>query len=535
MVFLFLILFIVACGGDDNPAGPDADKTPPTITSTSPADDAVNVPADVVISVSFSEPIASTTIESSTFIVDNGVSGNFSFSGTTATLTPSGWLAYAATYTVTITTGVTDTAGNNLANNYTWSFSTEADPATIPPVVVSTNPAQGAVDTPVDAPITATFSKEMDAATLTQQSFIIDNGVSGTVTYSNKIATYTPVTSLEYGTTYTATITSAVADTFGNNLTTNYIWTFSTPSLIPQVVIFSPSDSAIIGENLTISAIASHPIGVDSAEFFIDGQYLVTVFNPAGTFDYAWDATGSSIGSTHAIYVKAFASDSIGISDTILVFYLWEELMSDMNDPWITDLSKVLARSNDTLLEFRYEFWESWYDPYDTIPDDTTLDLGIYFDTDRNPSTGRTDFATTPLNDIGAEYRVIIGLHGWDTALAIWNVTIDTSFWDKVYDPSGFVYLNLPPNDKVLEFGIRWADLNNTSAVNIVSINLFFQSTTSFIPDWVPDQGNGHLTMRRENRYIGKGFSGSPSTGFSRCQTHPVMRDNPFNSNKISY
>jgi hypothetical protein len=51
----------------------------------------------------------------------------------TATLTPSANLASSTTYTATITIGVEDAAGNPLASNYTWSFTTAA-PETEAPI-----------------------------------------------------------------------------------------------------------------------------------------------------------------------------------------------------------------------------------------------------------------------------------------------------------------------------------------------------------------------------------------------------------------
>jgi Protein of unknown function (DUF1566)/Bacterial Ig-like domain len=62
------------------------------------------------------------------------VTGTVDYSGTTATFTPSGNLAYSTTYTATIaggTTGVKDAAGNALASNYTWSFTTTPVPINV--------------------------------------------------------------------------------------------------------------------------------------------------------------------------------------------------------------------------------------------------------------------------------------------------------------------------------------------------------------------------------------------------------------------
>ena len=61
----------------------------------------------------------------------------------TATLTPQGALAYGATYTVTVkggAGGVTDMAGNALAADVSWSFTTEASPPQMLVVTSTANP-----------------------------------------------------------------------------------------------------------------------------------------------------------------------------------------------------------------------------------------------------------------------------------------------------------------------------------------------------------------------------------------------------------
>ena len=59
--------------------------------------------------------------------------------------------------------------------------------------------------------------------------------MAGTVTYiaATDIATFTPTVSLAPSTTFTATITTGVADTYGNPLAANYMWTFTTSAACP--------------------------------------------------------------------------------------------------------------------------------------------------------------------------------------------------------------------------------------------------------------------------------------------------------------
>lgn len=110
-------------GWDGTAAGEDA--TPPSVFSTSPADNASGVSTAAAVRATFSEPVLPETVTASTFTV-GGVTGTVSVSGSTATFTPSAPLATDTAYTATVTTGITDVAGNPLAADHSWSFVTGA-------------------------------------------------------------------------------------------------------------------------------------------------------------------------------------------------------------------------------------------------------------------------------------------------------------------------------------------------------------------------------------------------------------------------
>src|SRR2546425_1038839 len=85
------------------------------------------------------------TINTSTFTLKQGttpVAGTVSYSGVTATFTPAANLAPLPTYTATISTGTKDLAGNALASDMSWSFTTGVIPDTTAPTVSATVPAK---------------------------------------------------------------------------------------------------------------------------------------------------------------------------------------------------------------------------------------------------------------------------------------------------------------------------------------------------------------------------------------------------------
>ena len=104
----------------------------PAVNSTDPADGAIGVSFNKKISATFSEAMDPATITPTTFTVTQGtapVSGTVACADTTATFTPAGNLTPNTTYTATVSTEATNLAGNTLASDLVWTFTTEAKPA----------------------------------------------------------------------------------------------------------------------------------------------------------------------------------------------------------------------------------------------------------------------------------------------------------------------------------------------------------------------------------------------------------------------
>ncbi|MBF0408091.1 MAG: Ig-like domain-containing protein [Candidatus Riflebacteria bacterium] len=231
--------------------GAAPDTTPPTVTAKAPLNNERNVSISSKIVASFSEGMDSLTINPTTFSLTGpggiSVSGTVNYAGLTATFTPSVNLAYNATYTAVIATGAKDLAGNKLAASFSWSFTTGAVPDTTPPTVVYVAPASGAIEVAVNRKPVASFSEDMDPATINQTTFkmIASDGtnVIGSVTYSASVATFTPTNNLAFNSSYTVIISSGAKDLAGNRLTASYSWTFVT-AVRPTVVSTNPASNA---------------------------------------------------------------------------------------------------------------------------------------------------------------------------------------------------------------------------------------------------------------------------------------------------
>ncbi|MFT6986287.1 MAG: hypothetical protein ACJAT7_002119 [Psychromonas sp.] len=110
---------------------PAPDITAPTVVSTNPLDTATDFPLNRNLIVEFSEALDPSTINSSSFIITDGVTqvdGDLVYEGTSVSFNPTDDLAANTEYTATLTTEITDLAiiANPLASDYVWRFTTSA-------------------------------------------------------------------------------------------------------------------------------------------------------------------------------------------------------------------------------------------------------------------------------------------------------------------------------------------------------------------------------------------------------------------------
>jgi hypothetical protein len=214
-------------------------------------------------------------------------------------------------------------------------------PDTTPPTVTGIAPGNGGSDVPIGSKVEATFSKAMDANTITDATTGISNtftltkpdgpdadtnpdAVSGTVAYNStaKTATLTPSPNpLDYSTTYTATVkggANGVKDAAGNPLSADEVWTFTTAA--------PPADTT--PPDTTIDSGPSGTVKSREATFFFSSS------EPKSTFQCKLDAATSPCVSpttytglangTHTFEVKA--TDAASNTDPTPASRRWKVL-----------------------------------------------------------------------------------------------------------------------------------------------------------------------------------------------------------------
>ena len=190
------------------------------------------------------------------------------------------------------------------------------------PLVVSTSPVNAATGVPLNQIITATFNEKMNPATITQASFTLQGAtpVAGTVSYADSTASFTPSSALTPNTIYTGRVATSVKDLMGNALQSQYVWTFTTGSIIaPKVISTDPEDNATgVVLNKRIAAtfnMPMDPLTINTATFTIK-QGTTPV---AGTVSYtgttaSFNPSGNLLpGTTYKAMITTGAKNVAGI------------------------------------------------------------------------------------------------------------------------------------------------------------------------------------------------------------------------------
>jgi methionine-rich copper-binding protein CopC len=327
------------------------DTTPPTITSTNPANNVTGVPVSTTVSAVFSEPVQSGTIS---FVLkdpgNNVVAGSTSYnSGTrTVTFTPTSALSGSTVYTATIS-GAQDTAGNPMAAPVSWAFGT-AD--TTPPTVTSHTPPTNATAVAVNTTVTATFSEAVQSGTIV---FTLkdpgNNTVAGSTSYntSTHVATFTPTASLSDVTVYTASVSGA-QDVSGNAMTAPMTWSFTTTdSTAPTVTSHTPATNATnVAINTTVTATFSEAVQSGTISFVLKDAGNNTV---AGTTSYNTSTHVATFTPTAALsQLATYTATVSGAQDTtgnpMSAPVSWSFTTADTTPPTVTSHAPLTNATN---------------------------------------------------------------------------------------------------------------------------------------------------------------------------------------------
>ncbi|MDA3900192.1 MAG: Ig-like domain-containing protein [Spirochaetes bacterium] len=321
LTLLLSIGLIIGCESDD---GTDnAESIAPTVTSTIPAEGAVDIAINRNLVINFSEEMDSDTITDATVILREGttdITGVVSLaeSKKIATFNPDSNLKANTVYTAIVTTGAKDLAGNALADEFTLNFTTGVAEDVTAPTIAFTVPVEGVIDVALNKSVVITFKEEMDPLTITGSAFTLKQGatnIAGVVSLSDsgKNATFNPDSNLKANTVYTATVTTGVKDLAGNALADEFTLNFTSGTAedltAPTIASTVPAEDAIdvaVNSNVVITfsedmdplTITGSTITLKQGATNISGVVSLSLAGNIATFNPTVDLTTNTIYTT---------------------------------------------------------------------------------------------------------------------------------------------------------------------------------------------------------------------------------------------
>ncbi|MEK7600726.1 MAG: Ig-like domain-containing protein [Patescibacteria group bacterium] len=330
------------------------DTTVPTVTAQTPADNATGVSVAVSPTVTFSEVMDPSSVNTNTVKLKlvagdvdvTGVVVTLSDSRLVATLNPSSALDYSTNYYIWVS-GAKDAAGNNITAYTTaisQEFTTEVSSADVAaPTVVSVSPADNATNVGISTSIAITFNEEMMESTIGSvnielRKYSDDSVIPASISLieGNKVAHIMPTSNLSFATQYYVAVSTGVQDIVGNALataldaTTKASYEFTTVADTSDVT--APAVPAISTGATTTTASTYTISGTAAADTPSDSERVIRIYNgatlagqvtlPAG--QTSWSVvvgltldTGNSITatSTDASGISSAASSAVVITN----------------------------------------------------------------------------------------------------------------------------------------------------------------------------------------------------------------------------
>ena len=181
------------------------------------------------------------------------------------------------------------------------------------PAVRSTAPLADAVGVALNGSVSATFSEDMDAGSLTPATFTLTSGtpavpVDGTVLYADRTATFWPSARLASDTTYTATVTPGALSGAGIGLESAHVWRFTTGATLAAGL---PVELRTAGEFVILakSAISTVPTSAVTGDVAISPAAATFITGFSLTAD-ATNEFATSPQVTGRIYAADYAPPS---------------------------------------------------------------------------------------------------------------------------------------------------------------------------------------------------------------------------------
>ena len=253
--------------------------TPPSITGNSPLNGDAGISLNAQVMIQFSTSIDEIAAAGGVQIMQNGVAvpGTFSFQSNDQQLIFTATNPYLpGPVTVSTTPGLTDYAGNVIANTDTFTFTVDTPADTTAPFVTIANPPANIVGVGRNVTLQAEFNTRVNQLTVLPTSFVVADSNTGiavpgsiSIAPGRRTATFTPSNPFGSETRYcwylnSSYSTTSITDLYGNNLTgfgqcfTTGVTSDTTPPVVTEVT--PPNAATGVPLNSLVSVQVSKPL-----------------------------------------------------------------------------------------------------------------------------------------------------------------------------------------------------------------------------------------------------------------------------------
>ena len=299
----------------------DPMAVPPQIVGASPDNGSTDVSVDAIFTFTFDQPMDTKGFTQSTLDLGDGIKAEVMFNAahTSVTFMPVSPLPYNRKIQFTIPRNyVISEKGMHMETDYLYGFETEGDPTAVPPQIIATTPANGAVDVPVDGSMTITFSDPIETSGLTSVTIDVGGNMQIHITFNDDMttATLTPSDNLPYRTTISFTIPAdAVVSKKGISMAADYAFTFTTePAPMIQMDTMINDLAAIDAAGYLYSLNRNKSISIISTD---RKEIDMTVAFPSWLKNFSGIPVSMSFDSSrHRLYVLCRYSGMIASYDT---------------------------------------------------------------------------------------------------------------------------------------------------------------------------------------------------------------------------
>jgi len=192
------------------------------------------------------------------------------------------------------------------------------------PTILSVTPDDGTTGVAINESVSATFSEEMDPATLTTSTFTLTNGalpIAGTVVYADTTVVFWPAARLPANVLFTATVTPAAKSALGISLAAKRTWSFTTGTVIApgHPVVLGASGGFVILAKTGISSVPASAvtgnIGVSPITATAITGFSLTA-DATNVFSRSLQVTGKVFAANYAVPTPSNMTTAVGAMQT---------------------------------------------------------------------------------------------------------------------------------------------------------------------------------------------------------------------------